>query len=128
MSGAEPTRKRSPYARNWGDAALTAHPAPEVQCRPATTGEVPRSPKLMMARAEAAGWAVRATYARGTTMTAKGKPGKVVDSIALRFHMANRAAWAAWHNGLFDSAQVWERGGAPKSVGATELSTWLAAP
>lgn len=113
--------------RTWGeDKALAPHPEPEVPCREATEEEIPRAAKLMRKRAEAAGWSVRATYARGTVMHLTGKPGKVVDSIALRMHKANRYAWAMWYDGSFETAQTWERGqGFPAGIGAHALTAWL---
>lgn len=94
--------------------------------REAAESEIGRSPRALRKLAEGAGWAVRVTYARGTTMTAKGKPGKVVDSIAVRMHGVNRMAWGVWHDGGYDCGQVWERGWAtPRSVGAKELSAFV---
>lgn len=136
MSGEEPTRKRAgstatAFARQWGggeDNTPAPHPAPEVALRDATEAEIGRSPRAMRKLAQGAGWAVRVTYSRGTTMTAKGKPGKVVDAVAVRMHAVNRLAWGVWHNGSYDSGQIWERGfTVPRNVGATELSAFVAA-
>lgn len=137
MSGEEPIRTRakgkpraSGFARDWGEeTTLAPHPAPEVPCRPATEDEIPRAAKLMRKRAETAGWAVAVTYARGTVMYLTGKPGAVVDSIALRLHKPNRYAWAIWYGTRFEAAQAWDRDVSPfaKNVGAKQLSAWLVA-
>lgn len=123
----EPTRKRAMPPRKWGDEPAPSHPAPEVAMRDATEAEIGRSARVMRKLAQAHGWAVRVTYARGTVLHLTGKPGKVVDSIAVRFHMVNRFAWGVWHDGGYDSGQVWDRetGGCAKNVGAKELKAFL---
>lgn len=115
--------------RTWdkGTAVIPPHPAPEVPNREAAEAEIPRAAKTMRALAVKHGWAVRATFARGTVLHQTGKPGKVVDSIALRMHAVNRAAWGVWHDGKFNSAQVWGRGDSPINVGATHLKAFLSA-
>lgn len=122
----EPTR----YARKWkaDKDAPAPHPAPEVAMRPAQENEIPRAAALMRKRAVAAGWAVAVTYSRGTVLHRDGKPGRVVDSIAVRMQAVNRAAWGVWLNGKYDSGQTWERGyPAPKNLGAKELSKFVSA-
>lgn len=44
---------------------------------------MPRGAKALQRAAEGAGWVVIATYARGTNLV-RGKPGRVVHSLALR--------------------------------------------
>lgn len=90
-------------------------PAPEVACRLAEPGEIPRGAAAVLAVAEAAGWTVEPTYARGTSVAgpnSKPRHGRVVDSIALRMRRGLDRAVAVWVDGRFDLAYAW-------SVGAT---------
>jgi hypothetical protein len=82
-------------------------PAPEVPARVVALGdpEVSTGPRRLARAASKAGWAVVATYARGTD------PGKrvprVVDSLALRMRRSERRAVAVWHDGEIDTAWLW---------------------
>jgi hypothetical protein len=79
------------------ETAAETFPAPEVACRLATEEEIPRTAKTLRRKAEAAGWTVRATYARGTR---PGRPPRVVDSVALRMtHPERGRAVAVWLDG-----------------------------
>ncbi|MBB4689799.1 hypothetical protein [Amycolatopsis jiangsuensis] len=103
----------------------TEHPEPEVLCRPAADDELPRGARTVARLAEGAGWAVAATYSRGT------KPGRglpVVDSIALRVRRDGVRAWAVWLNGKFDQAQMLPVGGMPVATTVAGLREVLAAP
>ncbi|HEU4753931.1 MAG TPA: hypothetical protein VFU47_12555 [Armatimonadota bacterium] len=62
------------------------HPAPEHTSRdPWPSGfTIPWAVTRMTRTAQAHGWAVGRTYARGTRMQATGKPGPLVESVALR--------------------------------------------
>lgn len=91
------------YSRIWpGDEPVAPpHPAPEVPCRPATDDEIPRGARPVRKQAEAAGWTVRATFARGT------RPGRtlvVVDSLVLRMRRGGELAAAMWLDGKFECA------------------------
>lgn len=93
--------------RIWADTeptALPPHPAPEVPCRDAETQEIPRSAQSMALLAYKHGWSVRTTYARGTKMLATGKPGNVVDSIAVRLQRPGWRVAAIWIDGKFSCA------------------------
>lgn len=114
------------YPRRWNDPEVKPHPAPVVPCRLAEPGEVPRGAKPVRAAAEAAGWAVVATYARGTRWTKSG-PGTLVDSLALRmsYRRGERRAVAVWLNGRFDFGMRWAADMRPESVGVKELTAWM---
>lgn len=73
--------------RKWATdepAEREPHPDPEVRARKATPEELSGSAKTWIKRAEAAGWRVVPTYARGTTVDNKGNPTHLVHSLALR--------------------------------------------
>lgn len=73
------------------------HPAPEVPCREAVADEVPRSAAGVRKVAEAAGWTVLATYARGTRVGANGDPlPGLTDSIAVRCRRELGRAVGVW--------------------------------
>jgi hypothetical protein len=73
-------------------------PAPEVPCRPAMPGEIPRNAQSLTRLATDNGWAVRTTYARGPWPVRDGF--KVVDSIAVRMHR-DGVVVAIWHDSHF---------------------------
>lgn len=84
------------------------HPRPEV---PATAvglddDRVPLGARRLAKAAHLAGWRVLARYARGTTLDARGRPGRVVDDLALRLQRGRQGAVAHWVNGAFDMAYV----------------------
>lgn len=113
--------------RDWGDdaAEVAPHPAPEVPARPATDDEIPRGARPVLELARGHGWHVVPTYARGTRM---GRVLRVVDSLALRMHAANRYAVATWVDGRFTAGVVWGRGVILRPVKLAELREFLAAP
>ncbi len=75
---------------------------PEIPCRLAATDEIPRSAHTLMNKAQAAGWTVCATFARGTDI--KGRRHKVVDSVAVRLRRGGSSLVALWIDGKFDCA------------------------
>lgn len=105
------------------DQALIPHPEPEVPCRDANEDEIPNAAKRMRKLAEANGWEIRSTYARGTRT---GNRPKVVDSLALRMHANYNRAIAIWIDGKWSLGLVALVGYWPRSVGAREMAKWLA--
>lgn len=62
-----------------------------------------------MLRGMGPGWTFQATYARGTSISRRGDPGPVVDSLALRFQGDDgRRAVAVWTDGKFEMAYLWD--------------------
>lgn len=106
-----------------------SHPQPEIRARDAQPTEVPVGARRLAKVGEAHGWNVAVTYARGTSMTATGRPGKVVDSILLR--MARPApggyacAVATWVDAKFDFGYAGMPGECGHRVGARELRAFL---
>lgn len=99
-------------------------PAPEVVARLATVSEVPRGALVVQRAAQRAGWLVVPTYARGTALAARGKPGKVVDSLALRMRRPSDGlrAVAVWIDGGFCIGYAWRPGVEwPGKVNVTDL-------
>lgn len=96
------------------------HPAPLVPARNATPEEMSsaaRTAGAMRNLALSNGWRSNVTYAHGTTMMANGKPGRLVESLALRMRYPAEVsgkvgAVAVWYGkpaggwGL-DLARVW---------------------
>lgn len=102
------------------------HPAPEVECRLATDAEIPRGARPIQRLAEAHGWRVVATYARGTR---RGRVPRVVDSLALRMHgPGKRYAVAVWLDGRVDCAFTYDahKPAFPRRVRLAELRAYLA--
>lgn len=87
------------------------HPAPEVACRPAEPGEVPRNAAALGRVAAAAGWTVRYTYARGTQLGARGGARRIVDSLALRARHPEKSAIGIWIDGAWEVGWMAGRGG-----------------
>ncbi len=79
--------------------------------RDATDAEIPGGARQVRKLAETHGWLVRATYARGTTpdrrVRKEMRPGKVVDSLALRMRRGRERAVAVWIDAKFDVAYTW---------------------
>jgi hypothetical protein len=98
------------------------HPAPLVKARPAFDFELPRTAKTLLATAEATGWKARASYAQGTTVTAQGKPGRVVESVVLRLWWGHHRCVATWHDGKFSSGWAHIPGYNAVRVGARDLA------
>lgn len=122
----------APFAvrARWTDAPAAPWPAPEAPCRPAVAGQIPRGALKLQRAAQGAGWTVLATWARGTKMGARGAPGAVVESLALRME-AGGSGWravAVWLDGKFADSWVWRpaAGTWPARLGAVELHTFLA--
>jgi hypothetical protein len=91
--------------------------------RLAEPAEVPAGARRIAAIAEAAGWTVVATYARGTWPS---KTPRVVDSLALRMrHPAGRRSWALWHDGKFHAACSWAADRPIRMHNATALKAVL---
>lgn len=120
------------YRRKWTDAPArpVAHPQPQVRATlvPADDERVPPAARRMMVVAEAAGWTVRAKYARGTSMDTRGRPGRVVDDVGLLLTRGGLRIIAHWTDRAFDWAWVVTTRGPLRKVGARELRTLLVAP
>ena len=81
-------------------------PEPEVRARAADPWEIPKAAATFILKAEAAGWTVRTTYARGPYSSslkhyAVGPQwqGRMVDSILVRLNRDGCAAGASWLDG-----------------------------
>lgn len=79
-------------------SAPPPHPDPEVPARPAAEDEIPAGARKVRKLAEAAGWLVSPTYARGTAIDRHGKPGALRHSLALRMTLpgTRHRAVAIW--------------------------------
>jgi hypothetical protein len=113
------------------------HPAPLVVARSATAQEISRAPRTvasMRSLAWKCGWRANVTYAHGTTMTAQGKAGRLVESLALRLRYACKesrdalGAVAVWETNTrggwtLDMAWFWPVTGEafPQRLGADEM-------
>lgn len=107
------------------------HPAPEVPGRLAEANEIPGGAKRLVKAATDRGWRVRVTYSRGTTLTARGGAGKLVDCVVM---VGWRPAggqpplacrwWASWIDGGFEVAYSPEG----RRVGYRELRNLLERP
>lgn len=71
-------------------------PQPEIPMRVLAPGALPQSPARLLGKLQAAGWAVVVTYCRGTSPDRQRRPGRVLDSYALRSSLRNRRAVAFW--------------------------------
>jgi hypothetical protein len=97
------------------------HPAPLVRARPAFDVEIPRTCRTLMATAEATGWQAEASYAHGTSITAQGQPGRLVESVVLRLWWGDHRLVATWHDGKFKSGWAHIPGYNAVRVGARDL-------
>lgn len=104
-----------------------SHPAPLVAARPAEPDEIPRTARTLMTKATAAGWAARATYARGTALGRDAD--KVVESVVVRLEHAQAGARvvAVWVEGKFDVAFRWAHWLELEMVGVRGLAAWALA-
>lgn len=103
--GVDAVRRRAvEREREAARADLRVWPAPEVACRPAVEGEFSKTSRAARAAAQASGWTVVATYARGNRVARGNRPGIVVDSLALRMRRGPTYVVACWSNGSFDMA------------------------
>jgi hypothetical protein len=113
----------------WAGNRLEPHPRPEVEARLAMELEIPRGPFSLRKTAERAGFAVQATYARGTLMSAKGgNGGRVIDSLALRMkHADGRRAVAVYHDGKAEYGYTWraEQREIPAKCNVTEVKAFI---
>lgn len=76
--------------------------------------------------AESNGWHVIMTYARGTSMSAKGAPGRVVDSLAIRcWRFPGQRAVAVYEDGEAAGGWLWEAGQIPRNAGVAALKLAL---
>lgn len=77
---------------------IPPHPTPEVSARDALPSEIGGGARQMIKAAEAAGWEVRATYARGNTVDRHGHAGALISSLAVRMRHpgTGRRAVAVW--------------------------------
>jgi hypothetical protein len=116
-------------AKVWAGNRLEPHPRPEVEARLAMELEVPRGPSSLRRTAERAGFAVQATYARGTLMSAKGgNGGRVIDSLALRMrHADGRRAVAVYHDGKAEYGYTWraDEREIPAKCNVTEVKAFI---
>lgn len=110
--------------------AYVPHPEPEVRARQAQPDEIPTGAKRIAKTAGAHGWAVRVWYSRGTTLTARGLPGKVVETVLVgMIRPADRSrAVASWLDGAFELAYIGLRGGLAVRVGARALKAAVETP
>lgn len=88
---------------------MSGHPAPEVPALRIDLDDlrVPRGAHMLAQAATRAGWGVVLTYARGTTLTAQGAPGRIVDSLAVRLRLGGERAVAVWIDGKVSLAYTW---------------------
>lgn len=72
------------------------------------------------------GWHGVLTYARGTTLTGKGRPGRVVDSLAMRcWRFPGQRAVAIYEDGRAAGGWLWRAGQIPRDVGVAALKMAL---
>ena len=72
-------------------------PQPEIPMRVVELGSVPSAPARLVSRLVRADWRVVVTYARGNTIAAYGRVGRVIGSWAVRAGAPGRRAVAIWH-------------------------------
>jgi hypothetical protein len=82
---------------------IAPHPPPEVPQRPATPEEIPASAARLARDAQAHGWQVSSTYAKGTSIGAFGQPTTLVEAIAVRLARGPLRAVGLWHDGAFSA-------------------------
>jgi hypothetical protein len=101
-------------------------PPPEVSSRDAVMFRVPERARLLAARAEAGGWTVRITYARGPRLHARlGTVTKVVESVVVRMTRLPELAFGFWQGGKFDEAWVWHAEHGTRVLGSKELNEYV---
>jgi hypothetical protein len=128
------SRPSDPAARrDWRNqlaAPYIPHPEPEVRARQAQPSEIPRGAKVITRVAEANGWSVAASYARGTSMHANGKPGRLVESCLLGMtREADKGrVVATWHDNSFDLSYASRNGETAQRLGARELRAFVEVP
>lgn len=82
-----------------------------VACRAATVDEIPRTALQIIAKAEAAGWSVAATYARCGA-----------ESLALRMCRDDQRARATWVDRRFSAAWTWSKTQPIRLMGARDFA------
>jgi hypothetical protein len=91
------------YDRTWPEldqAAPEPYPAPEITSRDQVSGPVKSAVSDLVRYAEALGWSVVVTYARGHLPHATtGRPGACRDSLAVRMQRAGHYAVAVYREG-----------------------------
>lgn len=87
--------------------------------------QMPSAARLLVKRAAAAGWLVRATYAHALMPPKRGAEDWWDNhTVAVRLqHPDGRRAWGVWSNGTWDGGQIMGR-----NVGARELTALVAPP
>lgn len=101
------------------------HPPPEVEARLAEPSEIPRGAGVIQRAAQASGWTVVATYARGTR---PGRTWRVIESLGLRMWLPPHRAVAVWEDGKFTFAATWSwcgTGNPLRKVNASQLKDHL---
>jgi hypothetical protein len=79
------------------DPPPARYPDPQVPGTVADEADIPASARAWRAKAQSHGWTVTVTYARGTKPDQWGRPGRVIQSLALRMrHPDGRRAAALW--------------------------------
>jgi hypothetical protein len=103
------------------------YPDPQVPGTIADEDDIPASARAWRAKAQAHGWTVTVTYARGTKPDQWGRPGRVIQSLALRMrHPDGRRAVALWQApegaGKWgtDTVYAWGPGRWPRSITLTQ--------
>ena len=125
-------------ARPEPEAVDLTVPEPEVRSRPAAASEIPSGARSVIRRAEAEGFVVWTTYARGPRLDAHWKVVEISDSVVVRGdHVDGRRFVACW---ISKTAQRGAKAGQTSHsfdfayahrVGrcnATALSAYLVAP
>ena len=104
-------------------------PPPEQTAVPITLNDerITQGVRNVIRPAQAAGWTVRATYARGPYLSADGKTTlRTVDSIMVKGRRNREAFVAAWVDGKFEFAYAGPQGGVPTRLSASDLKARLA--
>lgn len=104
------------------------HPVPVLGAQPfdPTLYPAPDAALALAGWAEANGWAVTMTYARGTTQDGRGRPGRVVDSLAVRmWRFPDQRAVATYEDGRASGGWLWRTGELPRDVGVAAVKLAL---
>lgn len=104
------------------------HPAPVLSVQPfdPTLYPAPDAALTLAGWAEANDWSVSLTYARGTIQDARGRPGRVVDSLAVRmWRFPDQRAVATYEDGRASGGWLWRTGQLPRDVGVAAVKLAL---
>jgi hypothetical protein len=104
------------------------HPAPVVGAEPfdPTLYPAPDAAMSLAGWAQLNDWCVTMTYARGTSIDARGRPNRVVDSLAVRmWRFPDQRAVATYMDGRADGGWMWLVGQIPRDVGVAALKLAL---